>query len=455
MCGLVGMINTKPTKFDFTRFCTLGISNDSRGGDSVGIYIDGKSEFYCNGKPKLTLFEDIISESKLLQETQDYTIAFAHCRKASVGAISLETAQPVIIKNDDNQIDFVLMHNGTIYNTDDLAKEYIPSLSIKGMTDSQIMANIFYHRGYEVLSKYNGAAVFMILDYRENREKPKFLCWKGKSKESKYRNNGAEVDERPFYFVADKEHFIMSSIERFFASLYKDQTVYTLPANTLCSWDGELWIEEEYSRKDQQQDREYKSNYPATYPSNNYTATHHNTGSSSSYNYSDNDTVISSTVDGKCYKGKVALHGMHYISDYGRFCSANGYCANEMWFWNGTLLKNQAAYTFLSKFQKEMDASLFEIDALYPELVLYLSPYPFIKIQGVGGSPNEVREIKSPLGGIAFTGILYYPFVRTQYEYQNGIFQTSTTCTTVDSLGLFKTHVNDVLDYEILGKFTG
>lgn len=450
MCGLVGMINTRKTNFDFTRFCTLGISNDVRGGDSVGIYIDGKYEYYCENKSGATLFEDVILKSDLLQNTKEYQFAFAHCRKASVGYdITARSAQPVIIKNNtEDKIDYVLMHNGTIYNAEALAKKYIPEVNIKGLTDSQIMAHIFYYKGYDALAEYNGSAVFMILDYREDRENPTFLCWKGKSKENSYRNSGAEKDERPFYFVSDKEHFVMSSVSTFFSSLYPTMTIYTLPANTLCSWDGDLWTVEEYDRKDQQQDKVYVNTYtPAT---STYTPPVYTSNSNSGYNST--DLVTSSATDGKCYKGNVALHGMFHISDYGRFCSSNGYAANEMWFWNGTLLKNSAAYGFLSRFQKEMGATIYEIDNLYPELVAYLSPYPFIKIT-TPGNVKEVREIKSPVGGIAYTGILSYPFVRTQYEYLNGIFQKSTTCTTVESLDLYKKHKDDVLDYEILAKF--
>ena len=34
------------------------------------------------------------------------------------------------------------------------------------MTDSQIMARIFYYKGYQVLSEYYGGSVFFIVDYR-------------------------------------------------------------------------------------------------------------------------------------------------------------------------------------------------------------------------------------------------------------------------------------------------
>ena len=43
----------------------------------------------------------------------------------------------------------MLLHNGTIFNYEDLAKKYIPDIDIKGMTDSQVMEQIFYYKGYD------------------------------------------------------------------------------------------------------------------------------------------------------------------------------------------------------------------------------------------------------------------------------------------------------------------
>ena len=41
MCGLFGLVGKHSRSFDYSTFCTLGIANDSRGGDSCGIFIDG------------------------------------------------------------------------------------------------------------------------------------------------------------------------------------------------------------------------------------------------------------------------------------------------------------------------------------------------------------------------------------------------------------------------------
>lgn len=163
MCGIFGQINNKYDKFDYREFCTLGIVNDARGGDSVGIFIDGKTHY---GIDKIKHFGDFMCVSKPLDKTEMCKIAFGHCRKTSVGVTSVETAQPVVIRKK-NKVEYVLMHNGTIYNTDALAEKYIPKVNIKGMSDSQVMAHIFHAGHYEALKEYNGSAVFAIIDYRK------------------------------------------------------------------------------------------------------------------------------------------------------------------------------------------------------------------------------------------------------------------------------------------------
>ena len=98
MCGIFGMISKKARPFNKRAFCTMGVRNDSRGGDSCGIFIDGNVEY---GVDKEKLFISFFRKSALLNVTTQCKIALGHCRKASVGKVSLETAQPVVIKNEE------------------------------------------------------------------------------------------------------------------------------------------------------------------------------------------------------------------------------------------------------------------------------------------------------------------------------------------------------------------
>lgn len=230
MCGLFGIINPEPKTFDKRAFLTLGVNNDTRGGDSCGVFIDGQVEY---GYDKLKLFADFWSESQLLKNTSKCTIALGHCRKASVGGVGLkdEKAQPVVIKNENGDVEFVLTHNGTIKNYEELAKKYIPEINIKGMTDSQVMARIFYYAGYDVLGEYIGAGVFMTADYRH--EKPQIHLFKGESKQ--FSSSATITEERPLFFVQQGKSFVYSSISDFLYTLFPSCTVYKLNGNLLCT----------------------------------------------------------------------------------------------------------------------------------------------------------------------------------------------------------------------------
>lgn len=245
MCGIFGTINkTKPKRFRYTPFASLGIFNDSRGGDSCGIFIDKHYEY---GVDKKKLFRDFMLESKVLEEFRgkEVSVAIGHCRKASVGAINEANAQPVIIKDDKGEPEFVLIHNGTIKNHEELAKKYIPEINITGMTDSQIMARIFHKSGYQVLSEYYGGGVFFIVDYRKGE--PECFFFQGYSRNTEYTKE--ETQERPLFFVNRDGTLTFSSIYEILQVACPGAEVWQPHANTLYSFtDKGLVREKEYPR---------------------------------------------------------------------------------------------------------------------------------------------------------------------------------------------------------------
>lgn len=120
MCGIFGIVTKSMRSFDFPTFCTLGIANDSRGGDSCGYFIDRHYEYGAKGNDKW--FQCFFQNNKFLNELKMSSVAFGHCRKASVGIIDETTAQPVVLTDANGKVEYVLMHNGTIYNYKELAK---------------------------------------------------------------------------------------------------------------------------------------------------------------------------------------------------------------------------------------------------------------------------------------------------------------------------------------------
>ena len=64
MCGIFGQINFKRSTFNKTIFNTLGIANDTRGGDSCGIFVDKQVEYGVNNKK---LYQNFFLDSEILK----------------------------------------------------------------------------------------------------------------------------------------------------------------------------------------------------------------------------------------------------------------------------------------------------------------------------------------------------------------------------------------------------
>lgn len=392
MCGLFGIVTKSMRSFDFPTFCTLGIANDSRGGDSCGYFIDGHYEYGAKGDDKW--FQCFFQENKFLNELKMSSVAFGHCRKASVGAINETTAQPVVLTNANGKVEYVLIHNGTIQNYKALASKYIPDIDIFGMTDSQVMARIFYHSGYKVLSEYIGAAVFAIADYRGG--KPKILLFKGASRKNK--RDKKEIDERPLYYCIDpiKGELVFSSIAPYLMSLRHKLTTWILNPNCLFEFNGkDLVAVEEVSRANAYQKEEinyikYNTSYWGEFGLNE-----------SSGNLYD-DFISTNQVD-NTYHGKgEKLHGRVLLNKYGRMLDEipKKATCEEIFFWNGIALKNVACFRFLTVLKRENNLKDKEFDKRFRNLIRYLS------IDGVYCEKDIWYRATSPTKRVPFTGTL-------------------------------------------------
>lgn len=420
MCGIAGIINKTPRTFDYGTFCTLGIANDTRGGDSCGVFIDGKYE-YGTGENKL--FANYFQESKLLEETKKSTIALVHCRKASVGVISAETAQPVVIKEGD-KVAFVVMHNGTIHNYEALAEKYIPEIDIKGMTDSQVMTRIFYYKGYDVLSEYNGGAVFTIVDYRE--KVPKVLLFKGASKRTAYSKE--QEEERPLYYCINKskEELVFSSIWTYLMALRKECTVYTMRTNELVEFTGtSLATISKIDRSKMQQNKEIISIYGKDSISK---ASDYCKRKFYGYNWDEMDDLYDSfgydshiSVDLihnlYFYKGK-KVHGKLYLNDYGGVGRLMKGC--DVWFFNGVALKNKSCFKFLTILEKESKLSKTDFSDKFENVIRFLS------VDGIYPRGEFWYQAISPTRHILFTGTCQ-PLTATFATRYSGGVRASTT----------------------------
>ena len=332
MCGIFGMISKKSRTFNKRAFCTFGVDNDSRGGDSCGIFIDGNVEYGVDNKK---YFLSFFKTSPLLTKTKECSVALGHCRKASIGKISIETAQPVVIKNNKDEVEFVLIHNGTIYDYKELAQKYIPEVDITGMTDSQVMARIFYYAGYDSLKEYNGGAVFVIHDYRINKS----YVFKGSSK--KYSNSKIIEEERPLYYCWHNGRFCFSSIYKTLAAFYYDETVKTLPANQLLSIEKvDLQVIETYDRSECCQAKKVDYSYLNTYSTGNY-----NTNYNANYSFQIQfDGLLYTDLMGNPLHGVFQATGGGLIYPYRKYKDT---WLTSLGFFNGRLLRHPDAYKLI------------------------------------------------------------------------------------------------------------
>lgn len=347
MCGLAGIISTDKTKFNKDHFNILGTLNDERGGDSCGIFIDGEVNY---GVGKTALFRNFTISTKYPKSA---SIALLHCRKASFGyPVNLRQAQPIIIKEND-EIKFVLMHNGTISNINELANKYIPKESIFGLSDSQILARIIYKCGYDVLKKYTGCAVLIMVDYREKT--PKVLIFKGNSC---YNEVNSEY-ERPLYYMINNGKFYFSSI---FCSLHcinGNKTIYHFPSNKLCQIKNNTIITiKNIDRTKLKKKSTTVYNYKLA---NNYTYPNTVVYNQDLGIYTLNDKPV--TGEKMLYPSGYLVHNCSYTT-----------IANIFYFYSGRLLYNKKCYDFLKSIE-----DLFNDDTLSqfcPEIIDYFSYTP-------------------------------------------------------------------------------
>lgn len=401
MCGIAGIINKFPRKFDYATFCTLGVSNDVRGGDSCGIFIDGR---YGYGVKENKFFSNYFQENEIIDNTKTSTIALVHCRKASVGAVNEQNAQPVVITDKDGKVEFVVLHNGTIYNYKELAKKYIPKVDITDMTDSQVMARIFYYSGYDVLNEYNGGAVFVIVDYREGA--PRTLFFKGASKKNSYSKE--QEEERPLYFCIDKDNkeLVFSSIWEYIMTLRRDFVTYSFRPNILMEFNGTSFnVIGRYSRDKVYQLKETIYSYPK----------YSMYGNDDDDWYDQFDSYLSVNMINNTYsfKGK-KIDGKLYISDYGKVFKkgSQGY---EVWFFNGVALKNEHCYRFLSSLKKETKLSDDEFFKKFENVIRFLS------VDRVYPRGEFWYEATSPVNYSLYTGIWTPMTTVTSHRYGGGV----------------------------------
>ena len=274
-CGIFAWSGKKHTAFDRSKFDILGIMNETRGVDSCGYTVDG--EIYT-GIGTQKVYRDFIAQTQRLKP-KEIPIVIGHTRWSTVGAHTSHNAHPFGFGSteDGEKYAFIGVHNGTLLNHSDLAKNYEVSTTSKGSDnvvrtkiDSEILLEIIYKsKNFKVLSEYNGAAALVFYNVLEPNV---IYCYHGMSK--KWTSDKEPSEERPlFYYQETKNSVYISSLEESLLAIGgTEKNVFPFEYNTVYKiTDGDVSKAEKF--RVSRQARTQKSNFGSygNYPSrNNY-----------------------------------------------------------------------------------------------------------------------------------------------------------------------------------------
>lgn len=261
MCGIFGYNGSKRPSLDKIKI--LGLYNKSRGTDSSGLMV-GKEVYKRIGG-----FDLFVENTKIANKFETNTV-IGHTRKSSSGAISLENAHPfsfVFKKKEDSPVAGV--HNGTIYNIDEIKKKYNVVSELK--VDSAILIKALIENPDKVgniLKDYRGNAALLINDTRE-----KNVLWVFKGASKNYVSANSTVEERPLYmWVKSENEKYFSSMKDSLKAIGADKDdIEDLPTNVLIKFkDGK--IEKEIKVDRSKSFRIQESSYSYSTSHNNYSS---------------------------------------------------------------------------------------------------------------------------------------------------------------------------------------
>jgi hypothetical protein len=423
-CGIFAWTGDSNKKFSWDKFNLLGVLNNYRGGDSCGR---ASGNIFQYGTKKNSDYEDF------LEEYENFTIKeriiIGHDRKASLGySINKENTQPVVLKEDD-KIVFILAHNGTIYNINDLAKKY--NVKTTSETDSWILANIIYNYGFEVLKEYEGSASLVIYDRKRSLETGDtyMYIYKGESKNNDFVKYTSE--ERPLYAYKKTEGSIyLSSTENSLIAIgAKKNKIINLETNILVTIKNGHPIKEEtkvidrsnciQNKRNVTNNNYYGDNYYNDYDYGEHYGGFHERPYVKNNNYENIENEILPSIykfidfrRGFYYTDKEKVDGVINLNDQGKITNTN---SSFYYFIKGVMIKDLETY-------KEARTSIKDLignDGINKKLLKY-SSYPVFMNTG---SPNGNKFYTKSITGerVVFNGDLKPLFSTYKYTIKSGL----------------------------------
>jgi len=199
MCGLFGFSGKKGKAINISKLIILGLLNEARGKDSCGYYFNGNVD---KGTGMESDFSDFVAKNKLKPGDLKTKIFMGHTRKATGGMYNYENAHPHVVESNYTQT-----HNGVIKNIWELCNKYDVNHT-KIHVDSIGLAHLINKVGPKpILEEYKGSAA-LAFTYMSD---PSYLyLYHGESRE---RQNGLILEERPLFILKQPEGIYYSSLK--------------------------------------------------------------------------------------------------------------------------------------------------------------------------------------------------------------------------------------------------
>ena len=230
MCGLFGFSGKKQVNVE--KFKILALYNDSRGGDSTGIFYNG-----CEIEKDLgSAFKFFKTRGFNKDVEHDDRVIFGHTRKSSSGAKTKENAHPFSYVLNKTEFKSAFAHNGTLYTWKyDMGKFIDPALIAHITVDSQALGLLITQKKYDYLKEFDGAVTYLFY----HKDEPNTLqVFKGATLDYKRQH----VADRPMFALKTKEGMYFSSLIEALECISEEGDEFIdVPENEILFYkDGEL-----------------------------------------------------------------------------------------------------------------------------------------------------------------------------------------------------------------------